>query len=282
MRRWLLLLLVATPTLLHGQAPDQKTVAFDVASVKPNDSGSNGVAVLPAANGGWRARNIPLGFLIRLAYQVQDNQIVGGPSWLFQDRFDVVGTGSARGRDGSQMDKLKTLLAERFHLTIHVENREMPVYELVLGRSDGKLGEKLTPSAVDCVALSRAVASGTKLPPAPGQFPTCGFARTPGTLMVGGQTMAAFAENLSPLVGRVVLNRTTLAGTYDVTLSFTPDSVVGGRGDLPLVNGASPVSSPDAVSIFQGIQEQLGLKLEPTKAPVYVLVIDHVEKPTPD
>ena len=106
----------------------------------------------------------------------------------------------------------------------------------------------------------------------------------PGRLIVGGQTMANFATNLSRFVGGIVVDRTNLNGTYDIELTYAPDPGINPTGrDLPPQPGAPPpIANSDAPSIFVAVQEQLGLKLEATKGPVNVLVIDSAEKPTAD
>ena len=271
-----------TPLLAQQPSTD---AAFDVTSVKPNTAGSGMIRMLPAANGGWQAENVPLGMLVRIAFQLQDNQIVGGPKWLFDDRFDIKGTGVAPGRDGPLFDKLKSMLKDRFKLVTHVETREQPIFALVLARTDGKLGEKLKPSTTDCTPTGpNGRGRGQQAPPAPGERPKCGFMIGPGRIMIGGQTMAAFAQNLSRFAGGIVVDKTNLSGTYDVELSYAPDPGISitGRDLPPPPGGPSPVANSDAPSIFAAVQEQLGLKLEPTKAPVDVLVIDSAEKPTPD
>jgi bla regulator protein blaR1 len=271
------------PLLAQQPATD---AAFDVTSVKMNNAGSGMIRMLPAANGGWQAENVPLGMLVRLAFQLQDNQIVGGPKWLFDDRFDVKGTGVAPGRDGPLFDKLKSMLKDRFKLVTHVETREQSIFALVLARSDGKLGEKLTPSTTDCTPTGpNGRGRGQQAPPAPGERPKCGFMIGPGRIMVGGQTMSSFAQTLSRFAGGIVVDKTNLSGTYDAELSYAPDSggnFLGFGRDLPPQPGPPPVANSDAPSIFAAVQEQLGLKLEATKAPVDVLVIDSAEKPTPD
>ena len=270
-----------TPLLAQQPSTD---AAFDVTSVKPNTAGSGMIRMLPAANGGWQAENVPLGMLVRLAFQLQDNQIVGGPKWLFEDRFDVKGTGTAPGRDGPLFDKMKSMLKDRFKLVTHIETREQSVYALVLARSDRKLGEKLTPSTTDCTPTGpNGRGRGQPTAPVPGERPKCGFMIGPGRIMVGGQTMASFAQTLSRFAGGIVVDKTNLGGTYDIELSYAPDPGISLTGrDLPPPPGPAPVANSDAPSIFAAVQEQLGLKLEPTKAPIDVLVIDSADKPTAD
>ena len=279
---------VRVQSVLAQQLSTTLTSAFDVTSVKRNDSGSGMISMMPAGNGGFRATNVTLAFMIRTAYGLQDNQIVGGPSWLFEDRFDILGTGTAPGKDGTPIDKFKSLLADRFHLEMHVEQRELPMYALVTANRDGKPGDNLKPAAVDCAAEAAAARgrgpAAAPVPPAPGQAPRCGMGIGPGSLAMGGQPMASIASQLSRIVGRIVVDKTNLPGAYDLTLTYAPDPGLGGRGDLPpLVNGAPPPAAiMDRPSIFAAVQEQLGLKLESTRGPVDVLVIDRAEKPAAD
>ena len=260
--------------------------AFDVTSVKPNNSGEGRFALLGEPGGGLTATNVTLGMLIRAAYRLQDNQIVGGPKWLFSDRFDVTGKGSAPGSDGQSLQKLQALLADRFRIVTHLETRELPMYELVLARRDGKLGPKLAASTNNCTppAPPSTGGRGDLPPPAVSEALPCRVMIGPGTIRAGGQSMAALAMTLSRFVGSLVVDRTGLAGNFDLTLEYAPDPGMAGRGDLP---GAPPGAAPDrpasdSPSIFTAVQEQLGLKLDSTKGPVAVLVIDRAEKPTED
>ena len=263
--------------------------AFDVTSVKPNKSGGGGITMLPAANGGWNATNVTLGMLVRIAFQVQDDQIVGGPKWLFEDRFDVLGTGVAPGAtDGPLFAKLQMLLADRFKLGTHTETRELPMFALMTANGDRRLGPKLTASKSDCPQAPPAGARGRGpgpqpfAMPGPGEIPKCGWTIGPGRLAAGGQTMEQLATNLSRFVGKMVIDKTNLPGAFDMLVEYTPDPGIGGRSDFP---GRPPDGGPappasDGPSIFTALQEQLGLKLESTKGPVSVLVIDRAEQPT--
>lgn len=311
---------------LQGQAPAsiEDKANYEVATVKPNKSGIPRITMTNRPGGGWDGINVTLGMLLRIAYQVQDFQVVGGPGWMYSDRFDVLfkaeppptGAAPAPNRFGLV---LRTVLADRFNLKVHTETRELPVYALVMSRSDGRMGPQLRPSTVDCDALRAARGRGAAregggapgqglaiegraavseagrgggaapreggapplAPPQPGQRPQCGRMGGPGGMMYGGTTMSELAQSLSQTVGRVVLDKTGLAGGFDFDLKFALDPGQG-RGDLP---PAPPgindrPADPDLPNIFTALQEQLGLKLESTKGPVQVLVIDRVEQPT--
>ncbi len=263
-------------------APASKP-AFDVTSVKPNKSGDGRISMLPAANGGWSATNVTLGMLIRIAFQLQDNQIVGGPKWLFEDRFDVLGSGNAPGSAPSLLlPKLQTLLADRFGLVTHTETRELPMYALVRTRED-RLGPNLKPStATDCPAPPAAGAGNpgpAPQPLSPAQMQVCGVMLGPGRISSGHVTLDQIANNLSRIAGSMVVDKTGLQGFYDFTLEYAPDPSLAGRSDLPGRPPGLDRPANDGASLFSAVQEQLGLKLESTKGPVSVLVIDRAVQP---
>jgi bla regulator protein blaR1 len=256
---------------------------FEVASVKPNKSGDQRVMMQLPPTGRLTATNIPLRLLLRQAYDVQDFQIVGGPNWLNSDRFDIVAK-TPEGMTSPEQIRpmLRALLADRFKLVAHNETREMPIYSLVTARSDGKLGPKLSVARVDCQSRQAARRGGP--PPAlpqPGQPIECGAMMGPGNLNVGGMPMSELARSLSPLVGRIVIDKTDLKGTYDFQLTFAPEGRGFGPGPGP--GGAEPPAvDPNTPSLFTALQEQLGLKLESERGSVEVVVIDRVEQPTED
>jgi uncharacterized protein (TIGR03435 family) len=184
---------------------------------------------------------------------------------------------------------LRTLLADRFKVRVHEDTREMPIYTLVKTKSDGKLGERLKPSAIDCAALMKTAGRDRPAaPPSPTERPPCGMRMGFGNFSGGGITVTQLAGTISrmPGINRVVLDRTGLAGAYDVDLQWTPDQLPprpagGTAADGPIrVNGVD--IDPNGPSIFTALQEQLGLKLESTKGPVHVIVIDAVDQPTDD
>jgi uncharacterized protein (TIGR03435 family) len=248
----------------RGQQPGStpRGPTFEVVSVKPNQSGSLGIQLDIPAPDRFTATNVPLRDLIRFAYDVQDTRLVGGPDWIRSERFDVVAKSEqpfpAWGPAGPPMPlllMLRTLLADRFGVVVHPETRELP------NQAPGRRGGP---------------------PPAPGNpaQPVCGMRIGPGQMVMGGTPMSQFATVLSNFVQRVVIDRTQLAGTFDFRLSWTPDRIP--QGAPPPGAPALPPIDPNGPSLFAALQEQLGLKLESTRAPLDVLVIDRAERPMPD
>jgi len=289
---------------LRAQAPSSQsgaaTPVFEVASIKLNTSGSNGIMIGNQPGGRLTVTNGTLRTLIGFAYRLPPGaQVIGGPSWLNSDHFDIVAkapaefAGAQPGPPPFQQANqapnpmqlmMQALLAERFQLAVHTESREAPIYTLVFARNDQKLGPKIHPSTTDCAALARGRQSQPGPPPMPafGEPMLCGMRMGPGTLSAGNVTMTALAANLSGIAQRPVFDRTGLTDVFDVDLSWTPDQMPQGRGDPPPGAPAPPPIDPNGPSLFTAIQEQLGLKLESTRGPVDVLVIDKAEHPTVD
>ena len=280
-------------------APDAPS--FEVASIKPNNSG-DGRVMLQNQPGRFAATNVTLRMLIRNAYQLQDFQISGGPAWLNADHFDIVAKIDAtvqeqiNARGGAMAPAagqgptpiqlmLRSLLADRFKLTVHKETKEAPVYALIVARSDGRLGPQLKKSDVDCAAIAAARGRGPGAmppPPQPGERMPCGIRIGPGNLTMGGAKIAQIANSLGMFVGRTVIDKTGLTDNYDADLTWTPDQMPqkapGTPGDQPIrMNGVD--IDPNGPSIFTAVQEQLGLKLDSQRGPVEMLVIDRAEKP---
>ena len=286
---------------LEAQAPAaaDPSVTFDVASVKPNKSGDGRMMIGAPPGGRFTMTNIPLRQIIQLAYQIQPFQLIGGPGWIGNDRFDIIAKapdntpgfgppGSAS--PGPMQYMLRNLLADRFNLKVHTESREMPIYAMILARPDGKLGPKLQAATVDCAAMRGrrgggpgGAPAGPPPIPAPGERPQCGMFMGIGSIAAGGVTLTQLATTLSPRVGRIVIDRTGLTGLYEFNLDFTPDQIPqGGPGVAPPGAPPLPVIDPNGPSIYTAIQEQLGLKLDSQRGPVDVVVIDSVEQPTAD
>jgi uncharacterized protein (TIGR03435 family) len=287
----------AATTRVGGQGTGDQSPSFEVASVKHNKADSPGIRLSFQPGGRFVAENVTLQFLIAAAYgdprPLADFQIVGGPKWITADRFNVVAKAEGDpqpGPDGPpaiMFLMLRSLLAERFKVRVHDETREMPTYSLVKNRNDGKMGEHLKPSATDCAALMKAARDRPPAPPPPTERPPCGMRMGFGSLSIGGMSLLQFAGAISrmPGINRVVVDRTGLDGAYDIDLQWTPDQMpprpAGGAADGPIrVNGVDV--DPNGPSIFTALQEQLGLKLESTKGPVHVIVIDAVDQPTDD
>ena len=263
-------------------APSANDPAFEAASVKPNKSGDGRVMLGVQPGGRFTATNVPLKMLLRQAYDVQDFQVVGGPDWLGSDRFDVVAKAPEEGLNFESMrPMLRSLLADRFKLKAHSETRQMPIYALVKARSDGALGPALKPSSVECAAFvgGRRGGGPPPAPPQPGQAVDCGFIIGIGKMSVGGMPIEQLARALSPLVGRIVLDKTGLTGNYSYELTYSPEQL---GGLPPPLSGETPTIDPNTPSIFTALQEQLGLKLDSDRGPVEVLVIDSAEQPTAD
>jgi uncharacterized protein (TIGR03435 family) len=285
-----------SPRPLRAQDPatGARDPVFEVASVKANKSGDNRIGLGFQPGGRFRATNVPLRELISAAYGTPQPlpafQISGGPKWIESERFDIVAKAAGDPQPGpngpppEMFLMLRSLLAERFQLVVHRESKELPIYTLVMARSDGKLGPQMHASATDCAALMSAMRArgGPPAPPAPGERMPCGMRMFPGNLSGGASTTAQLTNVLARFVSRTVVDQTGLTGAFDLDLQWTPDQMPQGRGDPPPGAPPLPAIDPNGPSIFTAVQEQLGLKLESTKGPVDVLVIDRVEHPTED
>src|SRR4249919_2001597 len=205
-----LVALLAGGAALAAQAPQAPAgaPAFEVASVKPNNSGDSRV-MMQNQPGRYIATNVTLRLLIRNAYQLQDFQITGGPGWMASDHFDInakvpdefraVGPPPPGSGSGPLQLMIRALLTERFKLVIHNETKDAPIYALILARADGRLGPGLKKSSVDCAALfaaGRARGGAMPPPPQPGERMQCGMRIGPGNLMGGGALMPQFANTL--------------------------------------------------------------------------------------
>ena len=280
--------------------PDGALPTFEVASVKSNKNGPGSPMRGRSLPGRFEATNMPAKILLLQAYGVPTYLIQGAPSWLDSERFDI----AAKAPEGTQPDQvmlmIRSLLIERFKLVAHRETKESPVYALVLARSDGKLGPKLSKTTDDCDAImaerraaARARGPGPVpfTPPGPNDRAVCTMNMTPVTtpgapllfrVRGGGQTMEALARSLSGNVNRQVIDRTGLTGLYDYEIEYAPGRTLN-TAPTTAPPGATAPAAPidDGPSIFESVQ-QLGLKLESTKGPVEYLVIDKIEHPVDD
>jgi uncharacterized protein (TIGR03435 family) len=208
--------LTAVGAVVYVQSAER--LAFDVTSVKRNNSGETHISVNTEANR-FVAINTPPLLLIRLAFGVPESRILNAPDWIRTERFDVVGTSAGPLDRPRQNAMLQDLLRERFTLVAHQESRELPIYALVRARPDGPLSPNLRRSSTDCVGLLAAARTGAPLPPS--NRILCGSQGRPGGVSVGGMSMSEVASQvLSPEAGRLVVDRTGLEGTFDFDLDF--------------------------------------------------------------
>lgn len=256
-------LITVASAALVAQAPvSTARPAFEVATIKRSTSIDTGGSAAFQPGGRFRVVNLDARSLIASAYRTTTGQrlfnpqIVGAPDWLRAERYDMTAgvSGELAALAPAELFQklpliLQSLFEDRFKLTFHWETRELPVYALTLARRDGALGPQLKRSSIDCGADR----SKCRLQFLPGHITA---------LAIPMDTLAAF---LTGSLARVVIDRTTLTGVFDAELEWSPDQ-----------------SSADKPSIFTAAQEQLGLKIESTRAPVEVMVIDHVERPTED
>lgn len=267
-----------------------QTPRFEVVSVKPAspDAQGGGVRISPGGRVVWT--NTSLEGLVAAAYQRHawdTRDIIGGPAWFNKDRFDVIAqaTGGlppvdADGFPSQLLVMLRGLLEDRFALAAHWEKQERPIYNLVLARADRRLGPQLVPVAIDCPAVAAAVFAGKTTSPRPGRGQECNLSLTsdPGSLQANAVGIGVLARVLGPSgLGREVMDRTELSGTYDVDLLHMPEQPVSGLSVERMSRDPMFHGRPGLIT---ALQEQLGLKLEAARGLVDVLVIDRAERPT--
>jgi uncharacterized protein (TIGR03435 family) len=254
-----------------GQSSPQ---GFDVVSIKPSDPSAQMVHIGISQSGSFEAKGVDLKTLLMMAYDVRGFQISGGPGWAGTDRYDIV-TKDMAGSPSEEalktmndaqrnefrdrlMGKVRLLMADRFQLKIHRESKELTVYALVVAKGGSKL-EAVTDDDIHDGGLNAGRAADGK------------------TAIVGKNLqMENLVRYLAGQVGRDVLDKTGLTGKYNFKFSFSPD-----------LNRPPDIAAPDAPradtsgpSIFTALQEQLGLRLDTQKAPVEIIVIDSVQKPS--
>jgi uncharacterized protein (TIGR03435 family) len=255
--RFLLTAIVAA-SLLAQASPRP---AFEVASIKRSERLDEGGGLRWLPGGTVRVTNLAARSLLLTAYGTAQrsllaSQIIGAPGWATTDRYDIVAKvgGDLAARPMSEWFAslpalLQSLLEERFKIKAHRETRELPVYVVRLANQDGRLGPQLHTSSVDC-EKERAKCALHFLP-----------GHESGVAVDAATVIRAATSSLE----RIVIDRTGLTGNYDFDLEWSPDQ-----------------SSPDKPSIFAAVREQLGLRIDSERAPVEVVVVDHIERPTED
>ncbi len=261
---------ILTLPLLAGAIFAQPS--FETASIKPRErdsSCSNGSVIGPMPGGGLRVECLALKSILTWAYDVQNYQISGGPAWITSDRWNILAKPAADApQDGpvqyekmndaqrrSYMElvrqRLQTLLAERFQLSLRHEAREQTIYALTVAKNGPKLKESVDQSVSGFLKRGRGQITGK------------------------GAQIETLARFLGIDVQRPIIDRTGLTARYDFTLDWTPDRPTSADD-----TSKAAATDPTGPTVFTALQEQLGLRLESQKGPVDTLVIDRVEKPS--
>lgn len=244
-------LLILASFLLVGP-----TQTFDVLSVKPANPNTPGMSI-QTNRGRFVGRGVTLAFLIQFAYQLKPFQIFGGPTWINSEKYEIEGKFDAeenKNNDDKLLLMLQAGLTDRFKLKSHRETRELPIF--VLGVAKG--GPILRPAQ----DVSKSSMQGGR---------QSARGANSHSLTSTGSTLANLAAQLSQNLGRKVIDQTGLKGSFDFTLEWTDDISA---------NSGITVDSPAGPSLFTALQEQLGLKLEASKGPVEVFVVDTAERPS--
>ena len=270
-RLWTLITVMAllSVPLIAQPAPQ----SFEVASIKP-------VVGDPPLGGGGSAPDryddpdTTLHFLIRVAYDLFDYQVVGGPEWVGSKRWAISAKAPVPVNRVSMRTLLRRLLEDRFALKAHLETRELPTYELVFVRSDRRLGPKIKPAAVDCMPFLTGRRPMLESPrDRDDGFPLCSSGASMGGGMItprlNGQPLSGLIRTLEATLQRRVVDKTGLQGNYDIELTYLDERFQR--------QGADASGGP---ALFTALEEQLGMKLQSARGPVEVLVIDSVSEPT--
>lgn len=296
--RWICIVALGTTPLvaqiLHATKP---LPSFEVATIKPTNGSATPSITSPSES---RILNVTVRNLIEQAYNIPwtvaaNDRVLGGPGWIDTSRYDIdaridesladaLQQMSHEGQKEQISLMLQSLLVDRFKLKVHFESRELPVYALVVAKS----GPRLTPAK----AAPPAADSNSTFPPPNVALPSRPQDLRRGILVLyTGQTARMIAKNATPdelahwlagyseIGGRPVANQTALSGAYDFTLQWTRQRPGTPEPDGPQ-QALTPSNDTDAASLFTALSEQLGLRLERTKASVEVVVIDHVELPS--
>jgi uncharacterized protein (TIGR03435 family) len=264
MRRLLLVSAVSAGVAFSQIAA--RPAAFEVASVKENVTSGGGEAYVQAVPGRLRMQNVAARVLVQLAYGVEGYQVSGGPSWIASGFFDI--EAKAEGSPSVQQMQgpmLQALLEDRFKLAVHRETKQVPAYDISLLNGSGKLQPS---TAGSCIPYR--VDAPPPPAPEPGQprpvfcdYPHLGRRGLNRTLEGKGISIAGMAQALARAeLRRPVVDKTDLKGVYDIHLEWAPDA------------------SADGPSLFTALREQLGLKLESSRALSEIIVVDRMEKPS--
>ena len=270
------LLIIGIAAMCVGRTSQAQTVSvapqepmapvFELASVRQNhaDLRRGGPITLGMQPGGrFEAKNVSLWLLLKYVYQVGDTQIIGGPSWLKTDRFDILAKMTEPYDVSRTTAALRNLLSERFGLVVHFETRQQATYRLVRTRPNQDLGKGIRRVSTECEAVitARGLARGQDTP---SDLETCSsmMGGGPGRLSIKGNALSILVSRLSAMTGRRVVDGTGLNGLYDIDLTWS--------------------DGPDGPSIFAALREQLSLMLDARDERVDVLVIERIAHLVPN
>jgi uncharacterized protein (TIGR03435 family) len=240
-------------------APRPKFETFEVATIKPVDPNAKaGRYITMQGNNHFVEKAYTLKLLIAAAYDLNPKAISGGPGWIESDHYDILAVtpGEIRPTHDEQMSMLRNLLADRFKLTFHREQKVFSIYELVVAKNGPKLKASASPPDDPPALISTVYPQRIVMP-------------------ARNATMSDLARLMQrAILDRPVVDKTGLTGRYDFDLEWAPDETQFG--------GEVPVAAPEAPSppLFIAMQEQLGLKLEATKGPIAALVVDKADRPS--
>jgi bla regulator protein blaR1 len=253
---------------------DTDLLKFEVASIKPTGPNRGSFQFFFLPGGKLRATGVTVSMLIVEAYDVRPFQI-SGPKWLTQDTFSILATPpdparaskpildfylNAKAKEEDQhRARLQSLLADRFQLKVHRETREQQVYALVIAKGGAKV---------------KAAQPGGALPP--------GFVMRRGQITGTSIALSYLVKALAGMLDRAVVNETGLDADYDFKLDWNPDAEAPPSLDGAGSSLGSSRPAQEGLSIFSALQDQLGLKLEPRKEPVNLVIVDKVERPSPN
>lgn len=269
--------LVVSITAALGQTQIPPGPQFEVASIKLNTSRNRQVSIGAYSSRAFRAENVWLRFLTEAAWNVKDYQLSGGPDWATSNRYDIDARTDTDASFEQMRPMLQNLLEDRFQLALHHESKDMPVYALAAAKGGirVKVSDKENCRPRDPASPPSALAPGQTF------LSFCGGLITgPHSLSGTAISMEQFTTALSNTMQRTVIDQTGFAGPFDVHLEWSADQSTPGFFAPGLAPPSAPPVEASGPTIFTALQEQLGLKLESTKSPVTILVIDHAVRPS--
>ena len=247
-----------------------KAPRFEAASVRPNNT-TGGMRVEWWPNGRLRAVNVPLRMLISIAYNTPSSQqVLGAPGWTSSEKFDIEAVPSGDVPRAQHLLMLQSLLAERFAMVARPQSMEITVYTLVKTDPAAALPRGVRESSAKCDTPESSADQSAQAQR------VCSLTANPrtGRIVATGGRMAALAFQLTTMLGMKVFDRTGLTGHYDFEVTWPADASAGG-------NSFAEAAAARAL-LLTAVQEQIGLVVQPGKAPANAVVIERIEKPTPN